>query len=219
MIWLYPHHSFANGSDSPNSGKTATVTVGWLSASSGVRAELHDGLTVGRAPGVDLQLDDASVSRQHAVVRRAQSAWTVSDRGSRNGTLLNGTRIPMFVDCPLRDGDRLEFGGVAVAVKLPEAERTDETVAMSLSSVRDAAMTDALSPYQLQVVRCLAEPWVRGGEPATNAEIAAALGTPLAVDAVKAALRRAYVKTGLAELPTHTKRRELCRVVQDRRWI
>lgn len=195
------------------------MSAGWLAASSGVRAELSDGLTVGRAPHVGLRLDDASVSREHAVVRRAQSAWTVTDKGSRNGTLLNGTRIPMFVDCPLRDGDRLEFGGIAVSVELADPERTDETTAMSLAGVRDAAVVDPLSPYQLQVVRCLAEPWVRGGQPATNAEIAGALGTPLAVDAIKAALRRAYVKTGLAELPTHTKRRELCRVAQDRRWL
>jgi hypothetical protein len=174
---------------------------------------------VGRAPEAGLRLDDESVSREHAIVRRAQTTWSVSDCGSRNGTLLNGTRIPMFVDCPLRDGDRLEFGGVAVSVKLAATDRVDETKAMSLAGVRDAVLTDALSPYQLQVVRCLAEPWAHGSEPATNAEIATALGTPLAVDAIKAALRRAYVKTGLADVPTHTKRRELCRVAQDRRWL
>jgi hypothetical protein len=195
------------------------VTSGWLSAGSGAEAELRDGLTVGRAAESGLRLDDDSVSREHAVVRRSQSSWAISDCGSRNGTLLNGTRIPMFTDCPLRDRDRLEFGAVAVSVRLAAASRVDETKAMSLAGVRDAAAVDVLSPYQLQVVRCLAEPWVHGSEPATNAEIASALGTPLAVDAIKAALRRAYVKTGLADVPTHTKRRELCRVAQDRRWL
>jgi hypothetical protein len=162
------------------------------------------------------------VSREHAIVRRGTSTWIVTDKGSRNGTLLNGTRIPMYVECPLRDGDRLELGAVALTVSLTgpdDAEQGDQTKAMSLAGVRDAGEVDALSHYQLQVVRWLAQPWVRGGEPATNAEIAAALGTPRAVDAVKAALRRAYVKTGLAGMPTHTKRRELCRVAQDRRWL
>ncbi|HWA64886.1 MAG TPA: FHA domain-containing protein [Mycobacteriales bacterium] len=196
------------------------MTAGTLRTQSGAEAELRDGLTVGRAADAALRIEDDSVSREHAVVRRAQTSWTISDCGSRNGTMLNGTRIPMFVDCPLRDGDRLEFGAVAATVVLTADEVVDETKAMSLSSVRDAvAAADSLSPYQLQVVRCLAEPWVRGSEPATNAEIAAALGTPLAVDAIKAALRRAYVKTGLADVPTHTKRRELCRVAQDRRWL
>jgi hypothetical protein len=85
--------------------------------------------------------------------------------------------------------------------------------------MNDSTDAGALSHYQLQVVRQLARPWVDGGEPASNAEIAAGLGTPRAVDAVKAALKRAYLKTGLAGMPTHIKRRELCRVAQDRRWI
>jgi predicted component of type VI protein secretion system len=205
--------------DTTDLGQIGGVASGWLNTSSGVAAELSDGLTVGRATEAGLRLDDDSVSREHAVIRLAQTSWTVSDCGSRNGTLLNGTRIPMFVDCPLRDGDRLEFGGVPVSVSITPDDAVDATKAMSLSGVRDAALVDALSPYQLQVVRCLAAPWVHGNEPATNAEIASALGTPLAVDAIKAALRRAYVKTGLVDVPTHTKRRELCRVAQDRRWL
>ncbi len=157
-------------------------------------------------------------------MRRGPSNWTVTDTGSRNGTALNGTRMPIDVDFPLRDGDRVEVGGVSVTVQLSTddaADHGDQTRALSLSGVRSAAGGggEELSHYQLQVVRRLAEPWVAGGQPATNAEIAAALGTPRAVDAVKAALRRAYLKTGLAGLPTHAKRRELCRVAQTRRWI
>jgi pSer/pThr/pTyr-binding forkhead associated (FHA) protein len=196
-----------------------------LSTPEGLSAALRDGLLIGRAAHADLRLDDPSVSREHAAVRRGASSWTVADKGSRNGTLLNGTRIPMHVDCQLRDGDRLEVGAVTVCVKVSDggvSEQSDEgeaTRAMSLTAVRNAGDAEMLSHYQLQVVRQLARPWVEGGEPATNAEIAAGLGTPLAVDAVKAALKRAYVKTGLADMPTHTKRRELCRVAQDRRWV
>lgn len=196
--------------------------AGRLTTQDGVSAELRDGLLIGRAPHADLRLDDGSVSREHAVIRHGSSTWTITDRGSRNGTMLNGTRVPMYVDCPLRDGDRLEVGAVTMTVSLAElddADTGDRTRAMSVSGIREHAAANSLSHYQLQVVRELAQPWVRGGEPATNAEIAAALGTPLAVDAVKAALRRAYVKTGLAGMPTHTKRRELCRVARDRRWL
>ena len=198
------------------------LVAGSLAAADGRSAELRDGLLVGRAPHADLRLDDPSVSREHVGIHRGTSTWTVTDKGSRNGTVLNGTRLPMYVDCPLRHGDRLEVGAVSLTVRISsgdEAAAADETRAMSLAGVRSTTAVEALSPYQLQVVQELARPWVHGGEPATNAEIAAALGTPLAVDAVKAALRRAYVKTGLAELPTHTKRRELCRVAQDRRWL
>jgi predicted component of type VI protein secretion system len=191
--------------------------VGCQLVGAGVRADLRDGLLVGRAPHAGVRLSDPLVSREHAVIKRGASTWTVADCGSRNGTLLNGTRIPMYVDCPLRDGDRLELGAVRLSVVMDGAAEPDQTTALVLDRVAEDG--DALSPYQLQVVRRLAEPWVISGEPATNAEIAAALGTPHAVDAVKAALRRAYVKTGLADKPTHTKRRELCRVARDRRWL
>ncbi|MGN6475559.1 MAG: FHA domain-containing protein [Mycobacteriales bacterium] len=195
---------------------------GRLSTRDGASAALRDGLLIGRAPHVDLRLDDASVSREHAVVHRGASSWTVTDKGSRNGTLINGTRIPMYVDCPIRDGDRVEIGAVTLIAALAgsdNGDQKDETKAMSLAGIRNTGDMEVLSHYQLQVVRKLAQPWVQGGQPATNAEIAAALGTPRAVDAVKAALKRAYVKTGLADMPTHAKRRELCRVAQDRRWL
>jgi predicted component of type VI protein secretion system len=193
-----------------------------LSTRDGRSVALADGLLIGRAPHADLRLDDPSVSREHAVIRQGATSWTVTDRGSRNGTTSNGTRIPMFVECPLRDRDQLGFGAMTVQVRLSnpgEPEQADATRAMSLAGLQDEREAAGLSHYQLQVVRKLAEPWVGGGQPATNAEIAAALGTPRAVDAVKAALKRAYVKTGLADMPTHTKRRELCRVAQDRRWL
>ena len=77
-----------------------------------------------------------------------------------------------------------------------------------------------MSPYQLQVVRHLAAPWLAGAEePASNAAIAQALGTPAATDAVKAALRRIYVKVGLAGAPDGGKRRSLCRVARERGWV
>lgn len=200
------------------SGETATtIADGNLRGSDGKSWPLVDGLAIGRADSCDVQLADGSVSREHAQVRRGAAHWSVIDRGSRNGTSINGARVPMYVECPLRDGDRLGVGQVVLTVELSPSTDPDTTSGVYLGAVREAK--EVLSPYQLQVVRCLAEPWSRGGEPATNAEIAAQLGTPLAVDAVKAALRRAYVKTGLADRPTHIKRRELCRIARDRAWL
>lgn len=192
------------------------VRDGSLVHGDGSRTALRDELLIGRAPHCGVRLGDSSVSREHALIRRGASHWTVCDQGSRNGTALNGSQLPMYVACPLRDGDRLGVGRVRLTVELVNAEDPDATSGVLLTEI---AAVDTLSPYQLQVVRCLAEPWISGGEPATNAEIAQALGTPLAVDAVKAALRRAYLKTGLADQPIHTKRRALCRIAQNRRWL
>lgn len=50
-------------------------------------------LTFGRAPSNDVQLDDNTVSGQHAAIEWRPEGWTVSDLGSSNGTHVNGRRI------------------------------------------------------------------------------------------------------------------------------
>jgi hypothetical protein len=175
---------------------------------------LVDGLTIGRADDATIQLVDAAVSREHAVVQRQGTRWLIRDRGSRNGTRVNEARLPAFTDHVLRDGDRVSIGRLTMRVRLVDTPDAEATV-----TLRSVDMAVALSPYQLQVIAALAQPWLEGKEPATNAAIAKALGTPLAVEAVKAALRRCYAKVGLADLPTHTKRRELCRLANERGWV
>ena len=66
------------------------------------------------APGVDLSGADPDhrVSRRHAELRREDGRCWVRDLGSRNGTEVNGARLEPAVAHPLRDGDRLGFGGV-----------------------------------------------------------------------------------------------------------
>lgn len=180
----------------------------------GGQLPLIDGLSIGRADTEDVRIDDTAVSRQHAIIRRHGARWMVEDLGSRNGTRVNDARLPGFTSCPLRDGDRITIGRVTLRVSLRGTVDIDAT-----SGLLDVEIARSLSPYQMRVIQLLAEPWLRGGEPATNAEIAERLGTPQAVEAVKAALRRCYVKAGIADLPTHTKRRELCRLAGERGWI
>ena len=53
----------------------------------------EDEVTVGRDPRADILLDDSTVSRQHAVFRRENGAYTVIDAGSLNGTYVNRQRV------------------------------------------------------------------------------------------------------------------------------
>lgn len=72
-----------------------------------------DQLSVGRQPDCDLILEDASVSKTHAVLRwdAANKRCTVQDTGSTNGTFLNvSTRVRK--ETILRDGDIISFGEV-----------------------------------------------------------------------------------------------------------
>lgn len=66
-----------------------------------------DQVSVGRVPGNDIQLDDVTVSRQHAVLVRQGSAWLVRDLGSLNGTYVNTVRVDEAV---VQHGDEVQVG-------------------------------------------------------------------------------------------------------------
>ena len=70
--------------------------------------ELADELTVGRAGGCQITLDDTFVSQLHARVFRRDGQLWVEDLGSTNGTFLNRKKISAPVS--MRKGDRLQIG-------------------------------------------------------------------------------------------------------------
>lgn len=67
-----------------------------------------DVVTAGRHPDSDIFLDDITVSRRHAELRRvADGTWLACDTGSLNGTYLNRQRIDTAI---LSNGDELQVG-------------------------------------------------------------------------------------------------------------
>lgn len=189
----------------------------YLRTANGALVPIRDGLQVGRDPAGDVVLDDVSVSRAHLVLRGRPGRWFAEDLGSRNGTRVNTSRLAFGQRHPLRHGDELQLGTVCLwVISQAEADDIDRTNSVVL---RRPDWVAGLSAFQFDVVRHLAAPWLAGGEPATNAEIAGSLGTPLAVEAVKAALRRVYAKAGLTDEGGANKRRELCVRAQKQGWI
>jgi adenylate cyclase len=69
---------------------------------------------IGRDVDCDLFLEDPSVSRQHAEIRRDGGDWVLRDLGSTNGVLLNGEVVR---EAPLRAGDQLRLGVFELAVR------------------------------------------------------------------------------------------------------
>ncbi len=57
--------------------------------------DLNDGdeITLGRADDAEVQVDDQKASREHARVRYERGALTLTDLGSRNGTLFGGVLL------------------------------------------------------------------------------------------------------------------------------
>lgn len=71
-------------------------------------------LTVGRATSTatwQILLQDPSVSRPHARLRKKDGQWHISDLESSNGTRLNGKVVTGPMLLPLQGGDKIELGG------------------------------------------------------------------------------------------------------------
>jgi pSer/pThr/pTyr-binding forkhead associated (FHA) protein len=64
---------------------------------------------IGRSPSADIVLDDASVSRRHALVTRRGERTVILDDRSLNGVTVNGKRVS---EADLQDGDAVTLGRV-----------------------------------------------------------------------------------------------------------
>jgi hypothetical protein len=84
-------------------------------ASAGRRYPLGDEITVGRAAGCQVTVDDTYVSQLHARVFTRDGQLFVEDLGSTNGTYLNRVKVsgPMV----MQKGDRLQVGNTVLEVR------------------------------------------------------------------------------------------------------
>lgn len=69
-------------------------------------------VTVGRAAGCEVVVDDDSVSAQHARLEYDLGSWRITDLNSTNGTAVEGVRLAPDVPTPLPYGATVRVGGV-----------------------------------------------------------------------------------------------------------
>ncbi len=82
---------------------------------------LGEGETViGRDGQAGLVLDDARISRRHAVITRTGGRVVVADLGSRNGTFRNGTRVDHAAQA-LEPGDVVKVGDFTLVIDPQDA--------------------------------------------------------------------------------------------------
>jgi pSer/pThr/pTyr-binding forkhead associated (FHA) protein len=101
----------AVGADAPPPGR-------YLVLEDGPHRELlpigEGAIHLGRGFSADIELDDQSVSRRHAILHvRGRSARILDDR-SANGTFVNGVRVS---ESALSDGDVIVLGRVVVTFR------------------------------------------------------------------------------------------------------
>ena len=160
-------------------------------------------LSVGRLAGCELALGwDSEVSRAHALLERVGGAWTIEDRGSSNGTLVNAVRItgPHV----LHDGDVVRVGRTQLvfhAAADDDLRRTTPALDRAMPSP-----TESQRKVLLELCRPALE---RGGGAASNREIAAALF--VSVETVKTHMRALFEAFDVGDVPQYHKRTELVR--------
>ena len=75
-------------------------------------ASFADRITIGRTANNDVVVNDSSVSRLHAYIRRDGNGWVVADAGSKNGSWLRGERLEARREKPLASRSVLRLGEV-----------------------------------------------------------------------------------------------------------
>jgi pSer/pThr/pTyr-binding forkhead associated (FHA) protein len=163
----------------------------------------RDRLSIGRLAACEVALTwDAEVSRAHALLEQVGGAWTVEDRGSSNGTLVNASRIngPHV----LRDGDVVRVGRTQLIFHAAGDDDLRRTTP-ALDRVAPSP-TDSQRKVLIELCRPALE---RGGGAASNREIAAALY--VSVETVKTHMRALFDAFEVGDVPQYHKRTELVR--------
>jgi len=120
------------GADAP-SGGGATITF------RGQKLPLRDGVNIlGRDSSADLQLDDPTVSRNHAAITLRGDVASIEDLDSKNGTFLDGERLTG--SAPLAEGQAVVLGDARLVFQ--RTSTTASTVSV-LRRTRSARPEDA----------------------------------------------------------------------------
>ncbi len=174
----------------------------------------HFPFTFGRARECDVVLDTSGISRLHARCTRDGLNVYLEDLGSRNGTFLNGQRLPAHTPQRLRAGDVVNLAGACVwvfddpvtTVQVAPAQWTRLGLALDplagTVTVGGQVLDPPLSPNQFALLALLC---ANEGRVVSRAEIAAGVwgaGVPVSDETLDALVSRLRKRLHAAD-PSH----------------
>lgn len=116
-------------------------------------------MTIGRTPGNTIVIDNAGVSRRHAVIRVKGNKVVIEDLTSANGTFVRGQRIEEY---ELRDGDEIAIVKHRLVYRIPK----DAESRARVEAIRDVGQ-------RTMYIDTAAVAQAVGGRPGGRAEAAA----------------------------------------------
>lgn len=140
----------------PAIGVIAHQGMAWLEQPSGERRYVQSELRIGRSEQNDLRLNDASVSRYHAFLRRVDGRYLLSDLGSQNGTFVNGRQV--HAPSALQSGDRIRAGTTELTFHLDapvESPPSRDDPSMTMSATSSGTLLEEYVEGELRIVTVL----------------------------------------------------------------
>ncbi len=140
LAWWHSHNrrqaSIAGPAAEPPSPPPDEPPYGWLTRQAKI-PERHAIMAfpwrIGRSSKNDLCIDDPSVSRRHAEIRRGQDGHAlIVDLESLNGIYINNQKT---TNQALREGDRVEIGDIVFSYTLEK--EADDNAGVDLSPPAD----------------------------------------------------------------------------------
>lgn len=103
--------------------------------------------SIGRSRGSDIKINDATVSRDHAVLLRRRNGWLISDTGSKAGVLVNGQ--PTTGRAPVAVGDTITLGNTSLV--LQRAENAGKSSTAETKSIPSAFLLLLLTLFSVLI--------------------------------------------------------------------
>lgn len=91
-----------------------------------------DSLDIGRSTRCEITVADRFLSRRHARLTSLEDRWRIEDLGSRNGTMINGTRLDGPTE--IKDGDVISLSASVIEVRQPATRRVPSDIATDVPS-------------------------------------------------------------------------------------
>ena len=115
------------------SSRVRPLALAWLEQA-GERRYVESETRIGRGEQNNIRLADPSVSRDHALIRRVDGVYVISDLDTANGTFVNEQRV--YAPRPLSAGDRIRLAESAFTFNfdLPKIRPDDDGAPRSVTT-------------------------------------------------------------------------------------